>query len=109
MRIESQENDYNPYQVEIDYFLPEDINQVKYLAFVVNTTNFNIFVGDRHEKIMDGRNLSNQDYRGGNIYPAEKRISFHSASLGDIEEVDQDMITDAIGKTLGIKLAKTKL
>lgn len=109
MRIESRENDYNPYKVEIDYFLPKDINQVRYLAFVVNTANFNIFVGDRHEKIMDSRNLSKRDYRGGDIFPARKQISFRSASLGDVEEVDQDMITDAIGKALDIKLAKTKL
>lgn len=108
MSVESRENSYNPYEVKINYFLPEDINQVKYLAFVVNTDNFTIFIGDRHEKIMDGNNLSNRDYRGGNIYPADKKISFHSASLGDVEESDQNMITNAIEKALGINLVKDK-
>lgn len=108
MGIESREIGYNPYKVEINYFLPKNINDVKYLAFVVNPENFNIFVGDRHEKIMDGHNLNDRDYVGGNIYPSEKRISFHSASLGDVHEADQDLVTEAIEKALGIKLTKNK-
>ncbi|MEK9147671.1 MAG: hypothetical protein AAB593_02060 [Patescibacteria group bacterium] len=86
MNIESRENIHNPYEVKIDYFLPKDINKVRYLAFIVNKENFTIFIGDGHEKIIDRYNLSDQDYRGGNIYPVEKKISFRSPSLGDIDD-----------------------
>lgn len=91
----SNPEQYNPYQVIVQLSASE-LHTMKRVAFVVNPDIFNIIIGDRHERIIDGNNLNTQDYRGGDIWLEENDITFKSVSLGDVKEEDRAQISEAI-------------
>lgn len=104
MSLELPDKNVNPYQIEVNYLLPPDISQVKCLAFVSNAEDFQIIISDRHEKIINDRNLDRIKYRGGWIYSADNRITFTSAYLGSVEDQNKEMIRQAIKNALKINL-----
>lgn len=106
---ESKEEHKNPYNVRLGFIVPEDIRKIKLLSFIVNEDTFEIIIGSEtfgHNQMIDSYNLDGNDWTGGDIWPAENKITFYCGSLSDVGEGERERVTEAINSALGLHLVR---
>ncbi len=101
MRLSVIYETYNQY----DIIILQDLNNIhileeKTLAFAVDINNFKIIISrSGHGKL---KRMFGDDLEGGWIFPKNRKISWHSGTLGWV--TDKDNVKKAIERKLGIYL-----
>jgi hypothetical protein len=96
---------YNPYEVRIDPELKDGLETYKQIAFAVNPDNFNIVLSKSgHSTIMRKFGYDKHNFKGGWVFPSERKITFYSGILGKVSKKQQRLIANAISNEFGISL-----